>query len=286
VGAVAALRSPPLFLLVVPYTVLSVVFFSLWTLPGQRYLAGVLLLFPLLVLEGVRAAAALPALAAARLGRRAAVALAVVLAIVALAFVEQTPFDVPNALPWVIAVLAACLVGGAVAGVWAGPAAARTWAVFGLALGLVATFGARSIPSLGVHARFQEQQVERARATVEAALEQPAVVLTTTRIGRPAENVNYYTSADAIYLEEMTRWRAQPRFVLAQLLKAEYAVYLLVTPEYAKQWLGNTNISTWYKGEIAAVIPATKAQDWFVASPYHRGIELWLVRLRLREPGS
>ena len=114
----------------------------------------------------------------------------------------------------------------------------------------------------------------------------PAVVLTTTSIGRPAENLNYYTPVEAMYLEEMVRWQAQPRYAIARLLKVGFAVYLLLPPEKAKEWLANTNISTWYTSEIERTIAPDEAVDFFVASPYHRGIPLVLVRMGLKPPGG
>lgn len=283
IGAVAALRLPVLFLLAVPYVVVSVLFFSLWTLPGPRYLAGVMLLFSLLVVHGARTVATLPASASDRGLRRGGLAVLVLVLLGLLALVERTDWATPSALPYVTVALAGGAGLAAVLGVFTGRRSADGAAGVVIAVALTGILAWRSTATLGVHASFQAAQVERARSVVESALEAPAVVITTTRIGRPAENLNYYTSADALYLEEMTRWRMQPRFALARLLRVGYSVYLLLPPEYAKIWLANPNISTWYESEVVKAIPPGRAAEYFVASPYHRGIPLWLVRLRLRE---
>ncbi len=282
VGAIAALRSPVLFLLVVPYSLVAFFFFSMWTLPGPRYLTGVLLLLPLLVLEGARALAALPTLALSRWGRVAggAVAAAIVAGLAVL--LARSSWAPTSALPWVNVVLAASTLLGAGAGLLGGTRPRRLTVALAVGLGLAGTLLWRSTSTLGTRASFQQAQVERAQATIASVVDLPAVVLTTTAIGRPAENLNYYTGAQAIYLEEMVRWQMQPRFAVGRLLRMGYAVYLLTTPEAAKQWLANENISTWYTGEIVRSIPAAEAANYFVASPFHRGIPLVLVRLELK----
>jgi len=285
VGAIAAVRSPALFLLVVPYSLVAFFFFSMWTLPGPRYLTGVLLLLPLLVLEGARSLGALPTLVLHRLGRVAGgvVAAAIVAGLVVL--LARSSWAPTSALPWVNVVLAVSTVLGVGAGLLGGARPRRLTVALAVGLGLAGTLLWRSTSTLGTRASFQHAQVERARATIASAVDLPAVVLTTTAIGRPAENLNYYTEAQAIYLEEMVRWQVQPRFAVGRLLRTGYAVYLLTTPEAAKQWLANENISTWYTGEIVRSIPAAEAADYFVASPFHRGIPLVLVRLELK-PGA
>jgi hypothetical protein len=284
VGAVAAVRSPALFLLVVPYSLVAFLFFSMWTLPGPRYLTGVLLLLPLLVLEGVRALAASPALVAQRFGRVAGGVLAALIVAGLAVLLARSSWARTSALPWVNVVLVASTVLGVGVGSFVARRQRDVAVALAIGLGLGATLLWRSTSTLGTRASFQEPQVERARATIAGSIDMPAVVLTTTAIGRPAENLNYYTAAQAIYLEEMVRWQVQPRFAVGRLLRTGYAVYLLTTPEAAKQWLANENIATWYTGEIVRSIPAAEASDYFVASPFHRGIPLVLVRLELK-PG-
>ncbi|MEW6270601.1 MAG: hypothetical protein AB1689_15055, partial [Thermodesulfobacteriota bacterium] len=285
IGAFAAWRMPVLFLLTVPYAVISVLFFSLWTLPGPRYLAGVMLLFPLLTLEGARFVAVLPAALAARGMRRGALAAAVAVVLAAVLAIETTPFAAPSALPWVNVVLAAGVAVSALVGLRGDALLAARFVTVGLGVALTALLVWRSTGSLAVRASFQRPQVERARSTVEQALEGRPVVVTTTQIGRPAENLNYYTRVNALYLEEILRWRAPVQYLMARLLRLGFSVYLLLPTEYAKAWLANPYISTWYETEVRA-IPAAQAIDYFVASPYHRGVDLWLVRMRLKEePG-
>lgn len=286
-GAVAALRRPALFLLAVPYVLVAFVFFSLWTLPGPRYLTGVLLFLPLLAVEGARWVPVVVTRIVARAGRVAAIAATVLLVAVLAAVTLRPPLGEPSALPWVERVVVAAIgVACAVACRSSDPRRRDLVFALVLGLGLAVTLGWRSTVTLGRHASFQRPQVDRARAAVEAATDFPAVVLTTTRIGRPAENINYYTDVEAVYLEELVRWQAQPRYAVAALLKAGFAVYLLLPPDQAKQWLANSNISTWYRADTVRTIAPGEAVDYFVASPYHRGIPLVLVRLDLKDPGA
>ncbi|MBY0277276.1 hypothetical protein K2Z84_18245 [Candidatus Binatia bacterium] len=285
IGAVAALRRPVLFLLVVPYVSVAFLFFSMWTLPGPRYLTGVLLLLPLLAVEGACTVPKLVALVAARAGRVAAL-LTTIVVLAALALVTLRVFPgQPSALPWVERAFAAAIVAGCLAASVSVDARRRNLAVaLVLGLSLAIIFGWRSTASLDRRATFQQAQVARARATIEAATDYPAVVLTSTQIGRPAENINYYTNVDAVYLEELVRWQAQPRFAVAALLKAGFAVYLLLPPAQAKQWLANSNIADWYDAETVRSIAPRDADEFFVASPYHTGIALDLVRLDRKRP--
>lgn len=284
-GAMTALRRPALFLLVVPYVVVAFVFFSMWTLPGPRYLTGVLLLLPLLAVEGASFVPALMALVARRWGRLVAL-LVTTLLVGALAALTFRVFPgQPAALPWIERAFAAAIAAGCVAASLRGERRRREVA-FALALGgaLAVIFGWRSMASIDRRATFQQPQVARARATIESATDYPAVVLTSTVIGRPAENINYYTDVEAVYLEELVRWQAQPRFAVAAMLKAGFSVYLLLPPAQAKQWLANPNIADWYDAEIVRSIAPHDAEEYFVASPYHTGLALDLVRLDLKRP--
>ena len=288
IGSIAALRRPDLFLLVVPYALVAFAFFSLWTLPGPRYLTGVLLLLPLAAIEGARALAAWPAWVAARLGGgRIAAAATTVVVVVALVVVamQSTPAPV-SALPWVTWLLIAAIALASVVGWWGVVRRRELTLAMSLGVGLGAILVWRSTSTLGHHATFQRPQVERARATIARVIDLPAVILTSTRIGRPAENINYYTDAEAVYLEEMTRWQVQPRYALSRLLGSGFAVYLLLPPDATEKWLANTNISTWYRAETVRTITPQQADDYFVASPYHRGIPLVLSRIELKPTGS
>src|SRR5262249_51700391 len=107
VGMVAAWRMRPLFLLVVPYSIVSVLFFSMWTLPGARYLTGAILLVPLLVLQGACTLAALPARIVAHGQRVLGGIAAAIVALGSITLVVLAPPGVPSALPWVNGLLAA-----------------------------------------------------------------------------------------------------------------------------------------------------------------------------------
>jgi hypothetical protein len=113
-------------------------------------------------------------------------------------------------------------------------------------------------------------------------LDKPAIILTTTQIGRPAENINYYTSAEAIYFEEMDRWSTAPSYTIKRLIRSGFTVYILLTPEQARRWLSSEYIAPWYSSEVVRVVPPEQAIDYFVASPFHHGIPLLLMRLGLK----
>ena len=182
--------------------------------------------------------------------------------------------------------LAAGIALAAAAGAWRPTLRPALVATLAVGLGLSGTLIWRSTTALGTYASFQQAQVARASATIEGAVEKPAIVLTTIQIGRPAENINYYTSAEAVYLEEMDRWGTAPRYTVKRLIRSGFSVYLLLTPEQARRWLANENISPWYSAEIVREVPPEQAVDYFVASPFHRGVPLVLLRLGLKPAAS
>jgi hypothetical protein len=278
VGAIAAVRRPMLLAFAVPYVVVATLFFSLWTRADPRYLAGVVLMGTLLVVEGV---AALVTLAGTS---RRGVALAVGVVIAGGTFwMGSVPEALSGtALPAATLALQGAIVAGLIAAVACGRSAGRGTALAVLGVALAGILFWRSGQNLGFRARFQRAEAERARSTIESLLEEPALVVTRSDIGRPAENINYYTDIDAIYEQEMVRWGVEPIAVVNAAVRQGVAAYLLMTPDAVDRWLTSPRVRKWFLPEIVAQIPASRAADVFVASPDHRGVPLQLVRIRLR----
>ena len=57
-------------------------------------------------------------------------------------------------------------------------------------------------------APFQRAQMLEARANMQRLLEPNSVVITTEEVGRPAENIEYYSGvANALYITDLERWQ-------------------------------------------------------------------------------
>src|SRR4029077_15111252 len=172
-----------------------------------RYLSGVRLLLPLLVVEGALGTCA-PVRSLARGGRTAAAwclgaGFALTLGVATL-LAGETPGS---------GTLGGLLLVPALAG--AGALAAAAWprrdvtAVVApaLALALAGLAGRHLSGMLELSAAFQEREMVHARAVFARKVEPGAVVITTEDVGRPAENIEYYSGvAHALYLTDLERW--------------------------------------------------------------------------------
>lgn len=270
----------------VPYVVVSTVFYSFWTRPDSRYLAGALLLFAPLVLCGARLG--VEAVASTAFFRRQQ-ALRVAFGIALLGglgwYGVSIDFDDVSARPWCEAVLVAALVCGICLGIGGDRAAALAVRVFAilLAVGLLGVFGWRTGRSLGTQASFQAEQVAQAQENFARWVPPGSIVYTSYRYGRPAENINYYTDSHAIYLEEMLRWSLSHRTAIALGAHLGRETWLLVTPDEALRWRDNPFLRRFAELEVVRQIPPAENRSYFVASPRHRGIQLVLARMRLRK---
>jgi hypothetical protein len=285
-GAIVAfIQRPVLFALAVPYSVLAVLFYSCWSRPDGRYLMGVHILLPMLVVEGtlgtldlVRRLSRLDRGENARLlGGTAAVSLIV------------GAFLVPEAgrntalpsLTGLVTVIAA--VGAGAAAAWPNRRVVRFVAP-AMALALVALSVSRSNAALASRASFQRPQMVSARATLARAVEPGAVIITTEDIGRPAENIEYYSGiAHAVYLTDLYRWRVNVPLAIAYLQHGGFKPYLLGPPDQPAWSDMIKRIEPYLVLERVADIPPARAMDYFVAAPFHRGIRLILYRARWRE---
>jgi hypothetical protein len=277
VGAIASLRRPELFAFTVPYAVIATLFFSLWTRAEPRYLAGVVLMSVLLLVDGCAALAAAPT---RRTAKGIAVALAVGVAVFVLA--GWTPQTSQNALPMVTGVLRWSTVAALTAAVVLGRVPAERTMTVALALGLMAALVWRSTDTLGFRARFQRAEAERARSVVAEVFGPNAIVITRSDIGRPAENINYYTDVSAVYEQELQRAGVDPLGFVNDALRRGFTAYLLMPPHDVDRWRANRRFRTWFDPELVARIPAQRAAEYFVASPQHRGTPLDLFRIHLK----
>lgn len=286
---VAFLVRRPLFLLAVPYTLLVIVFFSGWTRPDPRYLIGAHLWIPMLAVEGLVGTLDL-ARATHRLGRTplaqalaAALAIALVAAAIATNRLPASPPPTPRLLAlqqttWVAAFITAA--GAVAAAFW--PRRRITAIVApALGIGLAALAAWTDWSTLGRNASFQRPQMERARATLQQAVEANGVIITAEDIGRPMENIEVYGGRRAIYLTDFERWRMAPEGAAAGLIASGMRPYVLLPPTAAKtRAILEALAKAGYTAELVVDIPAPQAMDFFVAAPFHRGIPLGLWRIR------
>jgi hypothetical protein len=153
--------------------------------------------------------------------------------------------------------------------------------VAALALLLVSTAVVRALPGWHRRASFQAAEVAEARRTIEAIVAPGAVVITTDEIGRPAENIDYYTHAHALYLEDLVRWRIPVRRAIDLLLNAGHEVYFLVPSSSAQgqDAVGRLRLQLLDVTRVAQ-IAAQDAPRYFVASRFGTA-PLDLYRMRV-----
>lgn len=200
-GAVgwSAVRHRLLAAALVPYAVVAFLFYSCWGHPDSRYLAGVAAcLIPL-----AAAGAVLVCDAVARAGGGLRIAVLVLCAIpVARSFgVAPDLIPAPGRAGTAVAMAIAVV-------------SLRGWvpALAGRPRRLVAFAPAVAFALLGVllvtrssgrRDPFQSPQVQRAREVVEQVMPPGSLVVTSTALGRPAENLRFYSDLEAFYLEEL-----------------------------------------------------------------------------------
>lgn len=277
VGAVATFRSPILLVTTIPYLVTATLFFSLWTRADPRYLVGVVLMGLMLLVHGLSVVAASP------VRRRILGGVTAIAVLTAGWILGGLPAPRGEGVqPIVTIALELALLAGLSVAVAFGRGRASVAAAAALAIVLSGVLAWRSAQTLGFRARFQQAEVERARETIAALVDEPAIILTRSDIGRPAENINYYTGADAIYEQELLRWGVSSTLFLRAAVRRGVAAYLLMPPNEIDRWIRNRGVRRWFVPELIAKIPASQAADVFVASPDHHGVPLQLVRVRLR----
>ncbi|TMB46309.1 MAG: hypothetical protein E6J60_16555 [Deltaproteobacteria bacterium] len=260
-GALVALvQRRVLFLATVPYAVLALLHF----------------LLPLLIVEGALGTAALVRRRPAEAWGLAA-GFALVLGAVAL-LGGKTPGT--GMFAHLILLVPALAAAGALAAAWSRRDATAVVAPV-LALALVVLTCWRLSPQLETSARFQGPEMARARAIFGRNVEPGAVVITTEDVGRPVENIEYYSGvAHALYLTDLERWRLTVGDAADLLARGGMTPYLLLPKtepglDRLLDALGHR-----FAVELAADIPARRAIDYFVAAAsLPDGIHMQLYRL-------
>jgi hypothetical protein len=110
-------------------------------------------------------------------------------------------------------------------------------------------------------------------------VEPNAIVITTEDVGRPAENIEYYSGvARAFYLTDLQRWRKSVSAVVIHALLARQRPYLLLPADSTERAkiLDELRLVV---VETVADIPPARAMDYFVAAPFHRGLHMKLDRV-------
>ncbi|HLK11592.1 MAG TPA: hypothetical protein VKW76_09440 [Candidatus Binatia bacterium] len=279
-GAVVALAvRPALFLLAVPYSVATLLFFSCWVRPDTRYLIGVDLWVALLIVEGTVGSLDL---LRALWRRRQATAARVLGGLIALALVvgaTLAPAN-PRVAPatWLLVLGAG---GGALAtALWPRRRLAGLVAPL-VAVGLAGMGAWHDWNALGRNASFQRPQMLTARATLDRAVEPDGVVITTEDVGRPAENIEHYGHRWALYLTDLERWHMTVKQACLRLIMAGMRPYLLLPADvFATHTLVRDLAQGATVAEVAD-IPPPLAMSYFVAAPFHRGVHMGLWRVSL-----
>ena len=293
-GAIVALvRRRLLFLAAVPYIVLAVLFYSCWSKPDARYLVGVYFFISMLIVEGVLGTMDV----ARRLARSGtpgtarwfAAGFAILVLIAAL--IVREPQAV-GALPMLLVLVPGFAVVSALAQT-AWPArrvSGIASAAFALAMVTLACW--RGAQGLNARATFQRPQMLRARATFAQSVPPGGVVITTEDVGRPGENIDYYSGvAHAFYLTDLMRWRLTIADAASLLANAGFTPYLLIPTTQPHRGEMLASLGDRFTVELAADIPKAKAIDYFTAAAFYPGgIHMELYRLtaapRLDAPGA
>lgn len=276
-----------LFLAAVPYAAASLLFFSCWVRPDARYLVGFHLFCATLLVEGVLGTIDLLRRLLDRGSAVAAQVLGAAFVVLPIGGALLASRLVPALLAatWICAGTAAVAAAATLA--WPGRRIARFAAI---ALGSMAFVLAMrtDLGSMTRNAGIQGPEIERATRNVQAKLPPNAVVLTTEDVGRPQENLEIYADRRAIYTTDLQRWNEmRPVEAAFRLLRNGQRFFLLLPagqPETEKV-LADLPAEDVLVVEKVETIPPKKATEWFVAAPFHKGIELGLWEVREKDPG-
>lgn len=301
IGIIGSLRGHRRLLLVtVPYSVVALFFYSCWSRPDPRYIAGLFLLIPLLVLAGLASLTNLGG-GTTRDARHTWRRVAAFMVAAGLAFFWRE--DMRQAwllaaevwrtgswggrasLPVVSGIISLVAILACGTSALTSSRGAQRWPATLLAALLLLASLARVIPGLQREpVLFQgsrgRSDVERARRAIEAVVEPGAVVITTTEVGRPAENIDYYTHAYAVYLQDLERWGWHPGLAcLAFLANGRNVYFLLPTPSSKGQAVVD-ELRKYFEVEHIVQVQRNKAATYFVASRFG-STDLVLYRVRL-----
>lgn len=243
-----------------PYAVVALLFYSCWGHGDPRYLVGVSLCLIALAASGLTMFAHRMSRPDLSRGRR----LAVILGVVVLTAAAQVflPRDPAHGLVMLERAVAAAIALATLVPLVLPASRARSLlaatapALAIAALGLVRAATAQSGPS-----SFQHAQIERARGALEALVPPRAIVLTTPALGRPAENITYYTHADANYLGEAERLGSDANMVGFRAEQSGRRFFLLLP---GADPLPFTWPASWWTAREVARREGDALRDWFV----------------------
>jgi hypothetical protein len=285
-GAALALgENRPLFLAAVPYTVAALLFYSCWGRPdSSRYLFGLHALLPMLILQAMAVTLGLCERLAARSPANAR-ALAAAVSVICLLGAALAPVPpASGALPRITLLVPGLTAAGAlVLVVRPGLRVTEITAVV-LTLALAVVLVGRVSGGLGRRAPFQEAQMAQARANVERVLAPSSVVITSEELGRPAENIEYYTAAHALYLTDLERWHLPVNVVARLLFAAGLQPYLLLAADEPATLRLTRALDLWFELRLVTDIPPAAGFDWFATAGFQRRTRMGLWAIERRRP--
>jgi hypothetical protein len=281
-AVVASVMRPMLAAAAVSYGVLAFLFFSCWPRPDFRYLIGVFVFIPMLVIEGTMGTLDLVRLLWKRHKPELARGLAVFAAgVFLLGALVLRPSPGSGAVP-VALFLVVTLTSGVAAALAAVRPARRVVALAApvLMLALIWCKVSDVKAQASRRAPFQRAQMLEARANMQRLLEPDAVVITTEEVGRPAENIEYYSGvANALYMTDLERWKVPPYYAALYLIFNGKRPYLYIPANQPDKDRLLAGLRKEMTVDLVADIPPQRAMAHFVAAPFHRGVRMELYRL-------
>jgi hypothetical protein len=279
-AVVATVMRPMLAAGAVSYAIVAFLFFSCWPRPDGRYLIGVFVFLPMLVIEGTLGTLDLVRLLWKQHKHELARGLAVFAAGVFL-IGAATMRSQPGGLSLPVFLVVTITTGVAAALAAAQPMRrVAALAAPALMLGLIWCKVSDVQALADRRAPFQREQMLEARANMRRLLEPNAVVITTEEVGRPAENIEYYSGvANALYMTDLERWHLPLREAVLQLLIHGMRPYLYIPASEPKAEEMLSQLRTLLTVDLVADIPAQRAMAHFVAAPFHRGVRMELYRI-------
>jgi hypothetical protein len=280
-AVVAAILRPVLATGAISYSVLAFLFFSCWPRADHRYLVGVFIFIAVLIVEGTFGTLDLVRLLLRRRQREVARAIGVGAALLLAGgtWASWSGLNPKTDLPTLVPIVAlgtaaaalAATTGRRVSGV---AAMAMMLALVGLKVSSVDADSGRRAP-------FQRPQMLQARANMSRYLEPNSVVVTSEDVGRPAENIEWYSQrADALYLTDLTRWRLPLDRAMGSMLARGVRPYLYVAANQRdKDEILAKLRAKYFVVDKVADIPPDQAMAYFVAAPFHRGLRMELYRV-------
>ena len=104
-------------------------------------------------------------------------------------------------------------------------------------------------------------------------------MISTEDVGRPAENIEHYTRAHALYLTDLARWRLSVAAAAGLLLDAGMSPYLLLPDGPELQRILVRELARLRRRARRRRRRRSRRPEWFVVSHYHRGIPLKVYRV-------